>query len=142
LINSFNSINKPVELEKRGAGSIVSTIGGSIAKGAASGFAAGSAIPGIGNAIGTIGGAILGLAGGIGSSINGNNYEKIKKAQELAYNNSLNNFNTQVLNTTKQNNLNSLVNMTALGGQLNYNIDNKYLANDYMSKLNNRVYKP
>ena len=32
--------------------------------------------------------------------------EKIKKAQELAYNNSLNNFNTQVLNTTKQNNLN------------------------------------
>jgi phage tail tape-measure protein len=93
LINSFNSINKPVELKKRGAGSIVSTIGGSIAKGAASGFAAGSAIPGIGNAIGTIGGAILGLAGGVGSSINGNKYEKIKKAQELAYNNSLNNFN-------------------------------------------------
>lgn len=142
LVNSFNSINKPIEIEKRGAGSIASTIGGSIAKGAASGFTAGSAIPGIGNAVGTIGGAILGLAGGIGSSINGNKYEKIKKAQELAYNNSLSNFNTRVLNTTKQNNLNSLVNMTALGGQLNYNIDDKYLANDYMSKLNNRVYKP
>lgn len=142
LINSFNSINSPVELEKRGAGSIAGTIGGSFLKGAASGFAAGSAIPGIGNIAGAIGGAVLGLAGGIGSSINGNKYEKIKKAQELAYNNSLNNFNTQVLNTTKQNNLNSLVNMTALGGQLNYNIDDKYLANDYMSKLNNRVYKP
>lgn len=142
LINSFNSINSPIEIEKRGAGSIASTIGGSIAKGAAYGFAAGSAIPGIGNVAGTIGGAILGLAGGIGSSINGNKYEKIKKAQELAYNNSLNNFSTQVSNTTRQNNLNSLVNMTALGGQLDYNIDNKYLANDYMSKLNNRVYKP
>jgi hypothetical protein len=32
--------------------------------------------------------------------------------------------------------------MTALGGQLDYNIDNKYLVNDYMSKLNNKVYKP
>lgn len=142
LINSFNSINSPIELEKRGAKSIAGTIGGSLLKGAASGFTAGSTIPGIGNIAGAIGGAVLGLAGGIGSSINGNKYEKIKKAQELAYNNSLNNFNTQVLNTTKQNNLNSLVNMTALGGQLNYNIDDKYLANDYMSKLNNRVYKP
>ena len=32
--------------------------------------------------------------------------------------------------------------MRALGGQLNYNIDDKYLANDYMSKLNSRIYKP
>lgn len=140
LINSFNSINSPVEIEKRG--DYWKTITGSTLKGVASGFAAGSAVPGIGNIAGAIGGAVVGLLGGVGSSINGNKYEKIKKAQELAYNNSLNNFNTQVLNTTKQNNLNSLVNMTALGGQLNYNIDDKYLTNDYMSKLNNRVYKP
>lgn len=142
LINSFNSISNPVELEKRSTGATAGNILGSTLKGAASGFTAGSAIPGIGNVTGAIGGAILGLAGGIGSSINGNKYEKIKKAQELAYNNSLNNFSTQVSNTTRQNNLNSLVNMTALGGQLDYNIDDKYLANDYMSKLNNRVYKP
>lgn len=142
LINSFNSINKPVELEKRGVGSIASTIGGSMLKGAASGFTAGSVIPGLGNIVGTIGGTVVGLLGGIGSSINGNKFEKIQKAQELAYNNSLDNFNTQVSNTAKQNNINALANMIALGGQLNYNIDDKYLTNDYMSKLNSRIYKP
>jgi hypothetical protein len=44
---------------------------------------------------------VVGLLGGIGSSINGNKFEKIQKAQELAYNNSINNFQNQVSNTTK-----------------------------------------
>lgn len=105
------------------------------AKGYSTGSAAGPLV-GVGLAIGN------GLASGARLAFAGSQRDLINNSKDLALNRTLNNLSTQAENTIKQNNLNSLANMVALGGQLDYNIDDKYLANDYMSKLNNRVYKP
>lgn len=48
----------------------------------------------------------------------------------------INNFNTAVSNMNKQNNLNALTQIHALGGSLDYDLQNQYAINSYMNTMN------
>lgn len=107
-----------------------------------------------GSSFGPWGALIGGIAGGvadIGSYIgSGKRRQLINNAKEIAKNKSLDSFTEQVYNTQKQNNLNSLKSLYALGGTLDYDLQNQYAINNYMNTLNkskitsmpNSFYKP
>lgn len=141
LVDSYNNTNFDAfkqNNDKMSLGQSLSRIADSAAKGFSTGMSTGNPLVG----------GILAAANAIGSGVRmtfaDKNRNTINNAAELALNRTLDNQSLQAENTQKQMNLTNLANANyaALGGQLNYNIDDKYLANDYMSKLNNRVYKP
>lgn len=141
LVDSFNSTNFDAfkqNNDKMSFGQGLSRIADSAAKGFSTGMATGNPFVG----------GILAVANAVGSGARmafaGKNRNTINNAAELALDKTLDNQSLQAENTQKQIGLTNLANANyaALGGQLNYNIDDKYLANDYMSKLNNIVYKP
>ena len=141
LVDSFNSTNYDAfkqNNDKISFGQGLSRIADSAAKGFSTGMATGNPLVG----------GILAVANAVGSGARmafaNKNRNTINNAAELALNRTLDNQSLQAENTQKQMSLTNLANTNyaALGGQLNYNIDDKYLANDYMSKLNNIVYKP
>lgn len=141
LVDSFNSTNYDAfkqNNDKMSFGQGLSRIADSAAKGFSTGMATGNPLVG----------GILAVANAVGSGARmafaNKNRNTINNAAELALNRTLDNQSLQAENTQKQMSLTNLANTNyaALGGQLNYNIDDKYLANDYMSKLNNRVYRP
>lgn len=141
LVDSFNSTNYDAfkqNNDKMSFGQGLSRIADSAAKGFSTGMATGNPLVG----------GILAVANAVGSGARmafaNKNRNTINNAAELALNKTLDNQSLQAENTQKQMSLMNLANANyaALGGQLDYNIDDKYLANDYMSKLNNRVYKP
>lgn len=141
LVDSFNSTNFDAfkqNNDKMSFGQGLSRIADSAAKGFSTGMATGNPF------IGLFSAAANAIGSGVRMAFADKNRNTINNAAELALNRTLDNQSLQAENTQKQIGLMNLANANyaALGGQLNYNIDNKYLANDYMSKLNNRVYKP
>lgn len=141
LVDSFNNINYDAfkqNNDKMSFGQGLSRIADSAAKGFSTGMATGNPF------IGLFSAAANAIGSGARMAFAGKNRNTINNAAELALNKTLDNQSLQAENTQKQMGLTNLANANyaALGGQLNYNIDDKYLANDYMSKLNNRVYKP
>lgn len=141
LVDSFNNTNYDAfrqNNDKMSFGQGLSRIADSAAKGFSTGMATGNPF------IGLFSAAANAIGSGARMAFAGKNRNTINNAAELALNRTLDNQSLQAENTQKQMGLTNLANANyaALGGQLNYNIDDKYLANDYMSKLNNRVYKP
>lgn len=141
LVDSFNNTNYDAfkqNNDKMSFGQGLSRIADSAAKGFSTGMATGNPF------IGLFSAAANAIGSGARMAFAGKNRNTINNAAELALNKTLDNQSLQAENTQKQMGLTNLANANyaALGGQLNYNIDDKYLANDYMSKLNNRVYKP